>query len=128
MMPQTMQNESALVRAARAGDKEALRLLLTRNWNWLRALVFSTVSDGHDLDDILQDICVRVISRIGGLRENSFGPHGVERQGYTTSQCQNPCSRSGGKTGDIGAGKAPPGFKIPAPAVIMLAITEHSAN
>ncbi|MHC4154472.1 MAG: RNA polymerase sigma factor [Planctomycetota bacterium] len=69
MMPQTTQNESALVRAARAGNKEALRLLLMRNWMWLRALVFSIVSDGHDLDDILQDICVRVISRIAGLRE-----------------------------------------------------------
>jgi RNA polymerase sigma-70 factor (ECF subfamily) len=69
MMPQTTQNESALVCAARAGDKEALRLLLTHNWTWLRAVVFSIVSDGQELDDILQDICVRVISRISGLRE-----------------------------------------------------------
>ena len=27
-----------------------------------------------------------------GQRENAFGRHGVERQGYTTFQCQNPCS------------------------------------
>lgn len=69
MKQQMRQNESALVCAARQGDKDALRVLLMRNWNWLRGLVYSIVCDAHDVDDILQDVCVRVISKIGTLRE-----------------------------------------------------------
>jgi RNA polymerase sigma-70 factor (ECF subfamily) len=69
MTPEKTQNESALVCAARQGEKEALRLLLTRNWSWLKALVYSIVPDDDDLDDLLQDICLRVISKIASLRE-----------------------------------------------------------
>jgi len=63
------QNESALVCAARQGDKDALRILLMRNWTWLKALVYSIVCDANDVDDVLQDICVRLISKIDTLRE-----------------------------------------------------------
>lgn len=69
MRTEGRQNESALVYAARQGDKEALRLLLVQNWTWLKALVYSIVGDTNDVDDVLQDICVRVISKIEGLRE-----------------------------------------------------------
>jgi RNA polymerase sigma-70 factor (ECF subfamily) len=69
MKQQIRQNESALVCAARQGDKDALRALLMRNWSWLRGLVYSIVCDAHDVDDILQDVCVRVISKIATLRE-----------------------------------------------------------
>lgn len=63
------QNEPALVCAAQRGDKEALQLLLRRNWTWLKALVYSVVHDADDCDDVLQDICVRVINKIYSLRE-----------------------------------------------------------
>lgn len=69
MTPEITQNESALVCAARRGDKEAFRLLLTRNWPWLKALVYGIVCDAQDLDDLLQDICLRVITKIDTLRE-----------------------------------------------------------
>ncbi len=69
MTAKAMQNEAALVCAARLGDKEALRLLLTRNWAWLKALVYSIITNADDVDDVLQDICVRVISKINTLRE-----------------------------------------------------------
>ena len=69
MGPVATQNESALVCAAQRGDREAVRLLLTRNWNWLKALAYSSVGDSQDVDDVLQDICVRVISKIETLRE-----------------------------------------------------------
>jgi len=69
MGPQIRQNESALVCKARQGDKEALRILLMRNWTWLKALVYSVVCDVNDVDDVLQDICVRVIRKIDTLRE-----------------------------------------------------------
>jgi len=69
MTVQTSQNESALVCAAQRRDKEALQLLLTRNWAWLKGLVFSIVGDPGEVDDVLQDICVRVITKIDTLRE-----------------------------------------------------------
>jgi RNA polymerase sigma-70 factor (ECF subfamily) len=69
MKAEEMQNELALVCAARQGDKDALRLLLTRNWTWLRGLVYGVLADRRDLDDVLQDVCLRVITKIHTLRE-----------------------------------------------------------
>jgi RNA polymerase sigma factor (sigma-70 family) len=63
------QNESALVCAARDGDKEALQALLTRNWSWLRGLVYGIIADANELDDVLQDICVRVIEKVSSVRQ-----------------------------------------------------------
>jgi len=94
MTGQARQNESALVCAARKGDKEALRLLLTRNWAWLKGLVYSIIGDANDVDDVLQDICVRVISRINTLREpERFRPWlGVlaRREAIRCCQRKNP--------------------------------------
>ena len=69
MATEETQNESGLVCAARQGDKEALRLLLTRNWRWLRGLAYGIVADAEEVDDVLQDICVRVIEKIDTLRQ-----------------------------------------------------------
>ncbi|UCD00026.1 MAG: RNA polymerase sigma factor [Phycisphaerales bacterium] len=69
MTAQRTQNESALASAAQRHDKEALQLLLERNWAWLKGLVFSIVGDPGEVDDVLQDICVRVIGKIETLRE-----------------------------------------------------------
>jgi len=69
MKVDTTQNESALVCAARDGDKEALHALLTRHWTWLKALVYSVVGDATDLDDVMQEVCLRVMTRIQTLRE-----------------------------------------------------------
>lgn len=69
MVDVTMQNESALVCAAQRGDKEALQWLLKRNWTWLKGLVYSVLTDAQELDDVLQEICLRVITRIHTLRE-----------------------------------------------------------
>ena len=63
------QNEAVLACAAREGDRDALRELLVRNWGWLKVLVYSVLGRGDDVDDCLQDICVRVVSKIGSLRE-----------------------------------------------------------
>ena len=51
------QNESALVCSARAGDKEALNVLLRWHWTWLKALVYGVLADAGDLDDVMQDVC-----------------------------------------------------------------------
>lgn len=68
-MKKGTQNESALVCAAREGDKEALNTLLLRHWQWLKALVYSVLADAQDLDDVMQNVCLRVVSRIHTLRE-----------------------------------------------------------
>ena len=58
-----------LALAAAGGDKNALEALLKRNWLWLKGMVFSGVYR-HDLaDDILQEICVKVIDKIDTLKE-----------------------------------------------------------
>jgi len=62
-------NELALVCAARQGDQEALQTLLKRNWGWLRGLVYSVLAHRQDLDDVMQEVCLRVIGRIHTLRE-----------------------------------------------------------
>jgi len=69
MATERRQNESALVCAAQRHDKEALRRLLIHNWPWLKGLVYSIVGDANEVDDVLQDICVRVIVKIDSLRE-----------------------------------------------------------
>ncbi len=63
------QNESALVCAAREGDKGALDALLIRHWGWLKALVYGVSTNAQDLDDIMQDVCLRVVTRVHTLRE-----------------------------------------------------------
>jgi len=63
------QNESALVCAAREGDKRALETLLVRHWAWLKALVYSVSTDARDLDDVMQNVCLRVVTKIHTLRE-----------------------------------------------------------
>lgn len=69
------QNESALVCAARCGDRQAIQRLLKHNWPWLKSLVYGIVRQADDVDDVLQDICVKVIGKIGTIRDpESFRP------------------------------------------------------
>ncbi len=63
------QNEAALAAAARQGDRSSLQEILRRNWAWLKALIYHYTGQSENLDDILQDVCVRVIEKIGSLRE-----------------------------------------------------------
>jgi len=63
------QNEPALVCLAQRGDKDALQLLFVRNWTWLKGIVYSIMGNADQVDDVLQDICVRVIKKIDSLRE-----------------------------------------------------------
>lgn len=58
-----------LALAAAAGDKTALETLLRRNWLWLKGIVVATVCRTDWADDILQDICLKVIDNITTLKE-----------------------------------------------------------
>jgi len=82
MIDSGTQNELSLVVAACRGDKEALQRLLKANWGWLKGLVYSVLGGAgfpnathrvwgpaQDLDDVMQEICLRVIQNIRSLRE-----------------------------------------------------------
>lgn len=61
MTAQQKNNEAALVFAGRKGDKEALRLLLKENRSWLKAIVYNILGKSDEIDDVLQNICLRII-------------------------------------------------------------------
>jgi len=69
-MAERKQNEATLVYEAQRGDKEALQQLIIRNWAWVKGLAYSIIYNPDDVDDCLQDICVKVISKIDTLRES----------------------------------------------------------
>jgi RNA polymerase sigma-70 factor (ECF subfamily) len=69
MIDSSIQDESELVVAAWQGDKEALQRLLRANWGWLKGLVYSVLGGAQDLDDVMQEICLRVLQNIRTLRD-----------------------------------------------------------
>lgn len=69
------QNESALVCAARQGDREALQKLLEIHWRWLKGLLYSVLGNPDDVDEALQSVCVLLLDKIGTLKDpESFKP------------------------------------------------------
>ncbi len=68
-MVERRQNEVALVLDSQKGNKEALQQLIIRNWAWVKGLVYSIMYNSDDVDDCLQEICVKVITKIDTLRE-----------------------------------------------------------
>jgi RNA polymerase sigma-70 factor, ECF subfamily len=69
------QNESALVCAARQGDRQALQKLLETHWRWLKGLLYSILGNPDDVDEALQSICVLILDKIGTLKDpESFKP------------------------------------------------------
>ncbi len=58
-----------LALAASGGDRDALQTLLERNWLWLKGMVIARVYRLDLTDDILQDICIKVIDNIDTLKE-----------------------------------------------------------
>ena len=69
MKNQHTNNELSLVFEARNGDREAVQQLLLQNWHWLKGLVLGILHHWGDVDDVLQEICVRVIDKIETLRD-----------------------------------------------------------
>lgn len=65
----TSESESILALAASRGDREALETLLRRNWPWMKAMALAKTYRADRADDILQEICIKVIDNIGSLKE-----------------------------------------------------------
>jgi len=58
-----------LALAASGGDRAALETLLRRNWPWLKGMALSRVYQADLADDLLQEVCVKVIDNIHTLKE-----------------------------------------------------------
>jgi len=68
-------NESALVCAARKGDRQALQKLLETHWRWLKGLLYNILGNTDDVDDAFQSVCVLLLDKIGTLKDpESFKP------------------------------------------------------
>jgi len=68
-------NESALVCAARQGDRQALQKLLETHWRWLKGLLYSILGNADDVDEALQGVCVLLLDKIDTLKDpESFKP------------------------------------------------------
>ena len=63
------ENESALASRARKGDTDALVSLLQANWSWLKGLIYNILQDGEAVEEVLQNICLLTLNKIGTLRE-----------------------------------------------------------
>jgi RNA polymerase sigma-70 factor (ECF subfamily) len=64
----TVDKDSALVRRAMAGDREAFSDLAAANWRRLLALVRSIVAD-LDAEDVVQDGMIKAWRKLGSLRD-----------------------------------------------------------
>jgi len=67
--PEKFENESMLALAASRGDRTAIEALLRRNWLWIKGMAISGVQRADLVDDILQEICIKVIDKIDTLKE-----------------------------------------------------------
>lgn len=63
-----MKTEREWIRAAQAGDREALTALLVPYQRPLLSFLFRMLGDRHEAEDLLQETFVRVLRALGGFR------------------------------------------------------------
>lgn len=68
-MPDSSSSDGDLVRLAQLGDTNALGTLLARHMAGMKAVALSTVGFGPDAEDAVQEASLRVLERIGDLRD-----------------------------------------------------------
>jgi RNA polymerase sigma-70 factor (ECF subfamily) len=66
-----MSEERALIARLREGDTEALREIVERYESRIFALIHGIVRDAHEVEDIAQEVFLKVYSRIGAFDERS---------------------------------------------------------
>ena len=59
---------SSLVAAASAGDREAFAALLERHYDRIHGLAWQLTGSRADADDIAQDVCCALVEKIGSFR------------------------------------------------------------
>lgn len=60
-------DDTELVRRIRAGDAEALRLVVERYEERIFALIHGIVRDAHEVEDVAQEVFLKVFTRIGAF-------------------------------------------------------------
>ena len=71
MSRETRVDDKDLVRRIRSGDEEALRLLVERYQDRVFSLVFGIVRDAHEVEDVAQEVFLKVYTRIEAFDERS---------------------------------------------------------
>jgi RNA polymerase sigma-70 factor (ECF subfamily) len=67
MSRETRIDDKDLVRRVREGDGEALRLLVERYQERVFALIFGIVRDAHEVEDVAQEVFLKVYTRIAAF-------------------------------------------------------------
>ncbi|MFI5402207.1 MAG: RNA polymerase sigma factor [Planctomycetota bacterium] len=67
MSRETRVDDKDLVRRVREGDGEALRLLVERYQERVFALIFGIVRDAHEVEDVAQEVFLKVYTRIAAF-------------------------------------------------------------
>lgn len=67
MSPKARADDKALVERLREGDAEALRLVVERYQERVFALVFGVVRDAHEVEDVAQEVFLKVFTRIAAF-------------------------------------------------------------
>jgi RNA polymerase sigma-70 factor (ECF subfamily) len=86
-------DDSSLIERARAGDAEAAGLLWERHRRWVAAVALAHKRAGADLEDVLQDVALTMVSKLGQL-----GDAGLFR-GWLRSVAVNAARAEGRKHG-----------------------------
>src|SRR5690606_2885032 len=67
-------SEPETVRRARDGDRSALEALWLRHRGWVQSVLLAHRPRGDDVEDLLQEVAVRVVRGVGSLAdEAAFG-------------------------------------------------------
>jgi RNA polymerase sigma-70 factor (ECF subfamily) len=61
----------SLVAAARGGDRDALAALWQTHRRWIAAVLLTYMPHDADLEDLLQEVAMRMVNRIETLRDNA---------------------------------------------------------
>ena len=61
-------SDSALALAARSGDRAAFGVLVSRHYDRLHSLAWRLTGSASEADDLTQDICASLPSKLGGFR------------------------------------------------------------
>src|SRR3954470_3889788 len=65
-------DDSELVAAAIAGDREAFRRLLERHYDMIYRVAYRYVGSAADAEDIAQEVCVTLATKLGRFRNRSL--------------------------------------------------------
>jgi RNA polymerase sigma-70 factor (ECF subfamily) len=69
--PVSQADEAALSEAAMAGDRDAAVALWNRHRRWVAAVLLAYKPARADLEDLLQEVAMRLLSKVGSVRDEA---------------------------------------------------------